>query len=552
MENKMEVMEDDYNDNEIDDISYMGFSTKAEETDPFSFVKISSLSPKMKRKAAKLEKKHEGADGTESKYIDPERVSGYSLYDIVSPPYDLDTLAGLYDQSAIHYAAINARVMNTVGLGYEFTETLKARRRIEKAQGNEEKIARLRQSQQDLKESIDEIFENLNVEETLIETLVRVWQDVLTVGNGYLEVGRNNSGQIGYIGHVPATLVRVRRKRDGYVQIAKSNKIQAVFFRQFQDKETLDPINNDPKPNELIHFKIYSPNNSYYGVPAAVSAATAIIGDKFAKEYNIDYFENKAIPRYAIILKGAKLSNKSKQELVNYFRTEVKGRNHGTLVIPIPASIGSDADIKFEKLEAGVQDSSFDKYRKSNRDEILVANRVPAPKVGVYDNANLAVSRDADKSFKMQVIGPDQAVIEKKLNRLMLEFTDLVQLRLKKIDLIDEDIQSRINDRYLRTEVITPNEVRNQIGLPERFDGDFVLPFPTNIKKEQNDAAANDVGAPIGNSNNAASDPPKSPTGDGATSDPRADGAQAERGQNQDSGVNNDSTSKFNQGDWNE
>ena len=518
MENKMEVMEDDYNDNEIDDISYMGFTTKAEETDPFSFVKISSLSPKMKRKAAKLEKKHEGSDGTESKYIDPERVSGYSLYDIVSPPYDLDTLAGLYDQSAIHYAAINARVMNTVGLGYEFTETLKARRRIEKAQGNEDKIARLRQSQQDLKESIDEIFENLNVEETLIETLVRVWQDVLTVGNGYLEIGRNNSGQIGYIGHVPATLVRVRRKRDGYVQIAKSNKIQAVFFRQFQDKETVDPINNDSKPNELIHFKIYSPNNSYYGVPAAVSAATAIIGDKFAKEYNIDYFENKAIPRYAIILKGAKLSNKSKQELVNYFRTEVKG----------------------------------DKYRKSNRDEILVANRVPAPKVGVYDNANLAVSRDADKSFKMQVIGPDQAVIEKKLNRLLLEFTDLVQLRLKKIDLIDEDIQSRINDRYLRTEVITPNEVRNQIGLPERFDGDFVLPFPTNIKKEQNDAAANDVGAPIGNSNNAASDPPKSPTGDGATSDPRADGAQAERGQNQDSGVNNDSTSKFNQGDWNE
>jgi capsid portal protein len=259
-----------------------------------------------------------------------------------------------------------------------------------------------------------------------------------------------------------------------------------------------------------------------------VSAAAAIVGDKFAKEYNIDYFENKAIPRYAIILKGAKLSNKSKQELINYFRKEVKGRNHGTLVIPIPASIGADSDIKFEKLEAGIQDASFDKYRKSNRDEILVANRVPAPKVGVYDNANLAVSRDADKTFKMQVVAPDQSVIEKKLNRVMMEFTDLFVLKFKSIDLVDEDIQSRINDRYLRTEVITPNEVRSTLGLPERTDGDEPLPFPT--KKEKTGP-----GAPFGNSNNDTIAPRNARAdSEGQASDPRQTGDQAERGQNQD------------------
>jgi capsid portal protein len=324
--------------------------------------------------------------------------------------------------------------------------------------------------------------------------------------------------------------MRVRRKRDGYVQIAKSNKISAVFFRNFQDLETEDPINTDSNPNEIIHFKTYSPKNTYYGIPSAVSAAAAIVGDKFAKEYNIDYFENKAIPRYAIILKGAKLSNKSKQELINYFRKEVKGRNHGTLVIPIPASLGSDSDIRFEKLEAGIQDSSFDKYRKSNRDEILVANRVPAPKVGVYDNANLAVSRDADKTFKTQVIGPDQSVVEKRLNRVVSEFSDMVVLQFKRIDLIDEDIQSKINDRYLRTEVIAPNEVRQQLGLPERTDGDEPLPFPTKIKKE-----SAGPGAPAGNSNNISSQPRNaiSDTRQGS-SDPRASGDQAERGEVQD------------------
>jgi capsid portal protein len=327
-------------------------------------------------------------------------------------------------------------------------------------------------------------------------------------------------------------MVRVRRKRDGFVQIARHNKISAVYFRNYGDTTTEDPINSDPRPNEIIHFKIYTPKNTYYGVPSAVSAAAAIVGDKFAKEYNIDYFENKAIPRYAIILKGAKLSNKSKQELINYFRKEVKGRNHGTLVVPIPSSIGADTDIRFEKLEAGIQDASFDKYRKSNRDEILVANRVPAPKVGVYDNANLAVSRDSDKTFKMQVVGPDQAIIEKRLNRMMMEFTDLYTIHFKTIDLIDEDIQSRINDRYLRTEVISPNEVRSGLGLPERMDGDEPLPFPTRVKKEQGGP-----GAPPGNSNNMSDQPrnARADTPEGA-SDPRQSGDQAERGENQDTG----------------
>jgi len=522
----------------LDDISYSQVVTKKVTDDPFKKVKYSSLSSRMKRRATRLAKKYEGVDDVSTKYIDPEELDGYSLYDVVTPPYDLDTLAELYDSSAIHNAAINARVMNTVGLGYSFPETLKSRRRLEKAQGNADRLARVRKAIQDARQDLETKFEDFNEEETFIETMTRVWLDVLTTGNGYLEIGRNNSGQIGYIGHIPATLMRVRRHRDGYVQIAKSNKIQAVFFKNFQDTEMEDPINSDPNPNQVIHFKTYSPNNTYYGIPSSVSAAAAIVGDKFAKEYNIDYFENKAIPRYAIIVKGAKLSQRSKQELVNYFRQEVKGRNHGTLIVPLPASLGGDSDIKFEKLEAGIQDASFDKYRKSNRDEILVANRVPAPKVGVYDNANLAVSRDADKTFKTQVIGPDQSVVEKKINRLISEFTDLVTIKFNRIDLIDEDIQSRIYDRYLRTEVVSPNEVRNELGLPERTDGDEVLPFPTKLKKEQ---GSNGPGAPEGNDNNASAVPrrARADTPEGST-DPRDSGDQAERGENQDNGGNND------------
>lgn len=482
--NKTSFVEDADSDNEVDDISYTQTVTKLSVTDPFKKIDKSRQSAKMKGRYTRLQKaarKNTGKGGSSSKHLDPEGIDGYALYDVIEPPHDMNILADLYETNTTHFAAINARVANTVALGHMFVDSAKTKRRIERSDTPNKKN-KLRQELVRERKKLDRLLDESNLDDTFVETMIKAWTDYLATGNCYLEIGRTNSGKIGYLGHVPSVNMRVRRSRDGYVQIAKSSKIQAVFFRNFQDLETSDPINSDRRPNEIIHFKAYSPTTNYYGVPSAVTAIGAILGDKYAKNYNIDYFENKAIPRYAIILKGAKLSNKSKQELVNYFRTEVKGRNHGTLIVPLPASLGGDVDIRFEKLESNIQDASFDKYRKSNRDEILVANRVPAPKVGVYDNANLAVSRDADKTFKVQVVGPDQKIIEKKMNAVVREFTDLLEFRFEQIDLVDEDVQSKIRERYLRTEVMSPNEVRSNLGLPDRDEGDDVLPYPSNIR----------------------------------------------------------------------
>ena len=60
---KMEVVEDDDSGFELDDISYTEFKTEKKQNDPFLEVKISSLSPKMKRKANRLAKKYEGIGG---------------------------------------------------------------------------------------------------------------------------------------------------------------------------------------------------------------------------------------------------------------------------------------------------------------------------------------------------------------------------------------------------------------------------------------------------------------------------------------------------------
>jgi PBSX family phage portal protein len=542
---------------EIDDVtsSYTGNISKiiTEDKDIFSKpIDPAFQSRKIKNQLSKINKKYiapqydSGKSGTGSKYVDPEIVNGYGMFDLVQPPYNLEILASLYEESATHNASILARTMNTVALGYRWEDTSKSRKRVEKASGkNSDTLARLRDELQREEDRLNDLFDSFNIDESFIESLIKVWVDYLTIGNGYLEIGRNRNGSIGYIGHIPATHIRIRRARDGFVQRSAA---RFIFFRNFQDMDTKDPIGSDPNPNEIIHFRQYSPTNTYYGIPSAVGALSAIIGDKFAKEYNIDYFENKSIPRYAIILKGANLSQKSKTEIVNYFKNEIKGNNHGTLFIPLPATLGRDVDIKFEKLENTIQDSSFDKYRKANRDEITVANRVPAPKIGIYDNANLAVSRDADKTFKNQVVGPDQKILEKKINRIVQEFSDKKVFKFDEIDVIDEDLRSRIWDRYLRTEVMTPNEVRLKVGLTALEEGDIVLPYPTKITQEKNRFDMGQVmvggkqtpkaeGAPVGNSNSAAGSPPKGSQDSAAGESSPADATtgRAERGSKQDS-----------------
>lgn len=550
---------------EVDDIFFGDIESeaKAKSTDPFTKVKRASLSKKMKSRSYRLAKKWENVEGdVGTKYADPERLDGYGMFSVMEPPYNLEYLAQLYEENATHNAAIQARVASTVGLGYHWEHTLKAKRKLEKAAAkdpnNEEAMVRARRDLQKEEEKMDQIFANFHVEEPFSESLTKVWQDVRSMGNGYLEIGRNRKGEIAYAGHVPAIHIRVRRKRDGYVQL-KPTSGDAVFFRMFQDLSTPDPINSDPHPNELIHFKAYSPTNTYYGVPEAVSAIAAIIGDKFAKEYNIDYFENKAVPRYAIILKNAKLSNKARTNLIQFFKRELKGNNHGTLLIPLPPSIGNDADIKFEQLEKGAAEGSFDKYRKANRDEILLAHRVPPPKVGVYDNANMAVARDADKTFKTQVVGPDQASLSKRINRMVLEFSSLVEFEFNSIDIIDEDLRSRINDRYLRDSVLSPGEVRAELGYPAGDNDEQRLPYPTQIKQEEldhkikmdtkqdkrddedhknpdKDNTGAFPGAPDGNDNSQSGSPPKAKQDakDQEGTPERETGTEREKGQAQD------------------
>jgi PBSX family phage portal protein len=415
-----------------------------------------------------------GRDGARSKEINPGEVfrNGYGLFDVITPPWNLYELANYYDTSFANHAAIDAKVENIVGLGYDFHVSDRTMMRLESA--NDDQRARARNRIERAKIELKDWIENLNDEESFTQTLTKFYTDVQATGNGYLEIGRTITGEIGYVGHIPATTMRVRRLRDGYVQII-GNKV--VYFRNF-GATNRNPINSDPRPNEIIHYKEYSPLNTFYGVPDIMAAIASLHGDQLASQYNIDYFGNKGVPRYIVTLKGARLSEDAEDKMFRFLQTSLKGQSHRTLYIPLPAdSENNKVEFKMEPVENNVQEASFKEYRKQNRDDILIAHQVPLSKIGGGDSASIAAALAQDRTFKEQVSRPAQRNLEKILNKIIREKTDILDFKFNELTLTDEIAQSQILERYVKTQIMVPNEAREKLGLPQRPDGDepFVM-----------------------------------------------------------------------------
>jgi PBSX family phage portal protein len=430
-----------------------------------------------------------GLDGAQTKQINPGTVynNGYGLFDVITPPWNLYELANYYDTSFANHAAIDAKVENIVGLGYDFHVSDRTQLRLEQSMEPDQRD-RARSRIERLKIELRDWLENLNDDDSFTHTMMKFFTDVQSTGNGYLEIGRTTKGEIGYLGHIPSTTMRVRRLKDGYVQIIGQ---KVVYFRNF-GATNANPVTADPRPNEIIHYKEYSPLNTYYGVPDIMSALSALHGDQLANQYNIDYFGNKAVPRYVVTLKGAKLSAEAEDKLFRFLQTNLRGQSHRTLYIPLPGdSDNNKVEFEMKPIETGVQEASFNEYRVRNREDILIAHQVPLSKIGGGDSSAIAAALAQDRTFKEQVARPAQRNLEKMLNKIVREYTDVVELKFNELTLTDEIAQSQILERYVKTQIMVPNEAREVLGLPQRPDGDD--PFEMT-SRQATDARANLAG----------------------------------------------------------
>lgn len=291
-----------------------------------------------------------------------------------------------------------------------------------------------------------------------------VWTDYEALGNGYLEVIRDPRGEPVALEHLPATEMWVRLDGLGYVQHRGG---ETAHFRVWGlDEEVYaalpaeDPLAAGKTVTEVIHFLRYSPWSQFYGLPAILPAWAAVCLWVLIHEYNLTFFQNNAIPDYAVILEGEAEENAA-EVIRTYFRRHLKGQAHKTLVLESPAG----SKIRFERLtDSSAREGSFRLLRTDCRDEIIHAHGVPPQKVGIVETGKLGgnLSSEQIREYQLSIVGPSQEEINSRMTDLIRRGFGVEGLRFEFLaaDIEDRRLNADIDQLYLQNRVLVPNEVR--------------------------------------------------------------------------------------------
>lgn len=401
---------------------------------------------------------------------------------LIHPPLDLDGLASKYDESTWHRNAVRTKARDVVGHGWSLQPEF---------EGQEPPGAAAE------KEALDAFFWNGAVEaiqtpalleepvcipSTLSEVGERVLVDLDTIGNGYLVVVRDDraSGAPSWFAHQQGSKLRIHQDRlrfrwrsGGVTHWFKRFGLALDVHIRTGEYHPLGSLALEERAPEIVHFATYTPTDNYYGVPDVTPALGSVVMELLARDFNVKFFDNHAIPQYAVIIEGleGELSEDTEQAIRDFFQT-AKGNPHQTLVLDAPAA-GPNTDrpsIRFEKLAVDVREGHFIGLREQSRNEVLAAHAVPGYRLGLAIEGNLGGTniREADEIYKFEEVDTRRELLEERINRLIIRQGFGIEswsLRLGQIDVSDFPREVQTWEGLVSRGIVTPNEARAALGL---------------------------------------------------------------------------------------
>jgi PBSX family phage portal protein len=415
----------------------------------------------------------ESEKGSQQLLLDDPFKDMYESNEVIEPLYNPLLWASLMEKNTRLAKLIRTYARNTVGLGwgiYPKKPITKDTKKSEKKQIETET------------ELLNEIFESPNDELPFTEIAYQAKVDEESTGNGYMEVSRNMKGEIDGIFHIPSHTMRILKNLKGFVQIRGGSK---RYFKKFGQKEEVDfetgkwgasvPFNR--RGNEIIHFRIYTPRDSFYGVPRYVAAADAIAGNKMAARRNLAFFKNDATPRMAITVENGKLDGKSINEIRSFVNTEGKGPENAHRVMILQAQQKQQGGIDQKDVKINVipltvgqtDDASHIKYRSANDEELREAFGIAEVFIGAKGTVNRSTAAVSRAITNDQEFIPDAQVKEYKINQTICKAfgVKMVKFEFERPNSFDEVDRSEIFARYLQGGGITPNDIRHELGKDE-------------------------------------------------------------------------------------
>jgi hypothetical protein len=134
-----------------------------------------------------------------------------------------------------------------------------------------------------------------------------------------------------------------------------------------------------------------------------------------------------------------------------------------------------EVKVRFEKLDADVQESSFLESRKSNSQAIMAAHGVSPAIIGISEHSELGSGKGLSQAeiYKDRIVTPSQRRWETCINKLFRLGlgVQLVALKFNPLDIRDLEAEQAIYGGYLERGVVSINQVRKRVGLGDPLEG---------------------------------------------------------------------------------
>ncbi len=354
-----------------------------------------------------------------------------------------------------HFACVMAKAGATTEMGYDWVTTKGHTKGVVSAQ-----LKRLLEFE-------DRVYEKTHKDITGILRDVSI--DYFSTGNLNLELQYTMGGTLDCMYPIPAITCYRHLDLPLGVQclpedqiitgmsvpfdVAKTMGVQAVmplFLSKLPYEEYQDLIPEQQKATQIGYSEMLHEANSIistdpiYGIADILPALAALLGDNAASDYNLQFFENNAVPRYAVTISGGRVTDKVKQDIVTFLDKHIRGKNHRTIVIPLPSNVTA----KFEALDNHPAEGSFLAYKKINREEIAAAHKVPPSEIGLWENSNRANAMQQAKNYYLKVIQPFQARLTRMMNRAIrtgLKITNY-EFQFKNVEYTDDQEWATVQD----------------------------------------------------------------------------------------------------------
>src|SRR5687768_6982966 len=165
-------------------------------------------------------------------------------------------------------------------------------------------------------------------------------------------------------------------------------------------------------PDIILHFAIEDPDTDLAGMSPLFSLQETVMQDLFAMRYNRSFYENSAQTGTIFNMKNA-----TKDE-VDRNRAWLEENYVGASNAHRPIIL--EGDIEMDKSVATSQEMQFAENRKLNRDEIFGVLDISPDKLGISENSNRSVSKEADNTFREDTIAPLQGIVEEEVNDVLI------------------------------------------------------------------------------------------------------------------------------------